>query len=145
MGEGNLGFIKTMKIDRNKVFEKYKGKCAYCGKDIDMKELQVDHIIPKSTFSFHMQTRHKVPSFLSHLKEGDVNNIDNLHPSCSVCNLYKLNFSLEDFRNELTSLMDYLENKSRKFKLAKRYNFVESKEVKPIKFFFEYEQENRDN
>lgn len=134
-----------MKVDRNRIHQKYGGRCAYCGKKVKLTDMHVDHIIPKSTYKFHMETKHKVPKFLTHLQEGDVNHYDNLNPSCSVCNLQKLNYSLEDFRNELTSLMDYLQNNSRRFKLAKQYNFVQTKKLKPIIFYFENGKEDRDN
>lgn len=134
-----------MKINRDIIYNKFKGKCAYCGHKIKIGDMQVDHIIPKSTYSFHMETKHKVPVFLSHLTTYDVNHVDNLFPSCQVCNLRKLNYSLEDFRSEVGELVNILENKSQTYKLAKRFNFVTTKRVKSFKFYFEHEQENRDN
>jgi len=134
-----------MKINRNIIYNKFKGKCAYCGHKIKIGDMQVDHIIPKSTYSFHMETKHKVPTFLSHLTIHDVNHLDNLFPSCQVCNLRKLNYSLEDFRSEVGELVNILENKSQTYKLAKRFNFVTTKKVKSFKFYFEHEQENRNN
>lgn len=134
-----------MKIERETVYSKFKGRCAYCGNKLNIKDMQVDHIIPRSTYIFHMETRHKVPSFLMHLTILDVNHIDNLFPSCQVCNLSKLNYSLEDFRSELNELMNILENKNHTYRMAKRYKMVSLKKSKPIKFYFEYEQENRDN
>lgn len=134
-----------MKIDRNVIYQKFEGKCAYCGHKIKLNDMQIDHIIPKSTYSFHMQTRHKVPAFLSHLTEQDVNHVDNLFPSCQVCNLRKLNYSLEDFRNEVTDLINILENKSQTYKMAKRFNFVKTKRVRSFKFYFEHEEENSNN
>ena len=134
-----------MKIDREQIFQKFSGKCAYCGHKMKIVDMQIDHIIPKSTYHFHIETRHKVPSFLSHLKYEDVNHVDNLFPSCQVCNLRKLNYSLEDFRKEVSELVSILESKSQTYKLAKRYNFVKTKRVKPVKFYFENEQENRNN
>lgn len=128
-----------MKINRKEIYSKFKGRCAYCGHQIKIEDMQVDHIIPKSTFSFHMETRHKVPSFLSHLQNGDVNHIDNLFPTCNICNLKKLNYSLEDFRQELNETIDKLENHSHTYKMAKRYNLVETKTYSPIKFYFENE------
>lgn len=134
-----------MKINRDIIYNKFKGKCAYCGHKIKIGDMQVDHIIPKSTYSFHMETKHKVPAFLSHLTIHDVNHVDNLFPSCQVCNLRKLNYSLEDFRGEVGELVNILENKSQTYKLAKRFNFVTTKRVKSFKFYFEHEQENRNN
>ena len=43
-----LRILKKMsKIDRQKVWEKYNGRCAYCGKEIALKDMQVDHIKPR--------------------------------------------------------------------------------------------------
>ena len=67
-----------MKIDRQKVYDKYNGHCAYCGKAISIKEMQVDHIIPK--------------------RNGGTNDIDNLNPSCRLCNHYKRAAGIETFR-----------------------------------------------
>ena len=34
------------KAMRQQVYDKYHGHCAYCGREITMKEMQVDHIVP---------------------------------------------------------------------------------------------------
>ena len=68
-----------MKIDRQKVYEKYNGHCAYCGKAIAIKDMQVDHILPK--------------------RNGGTDDIDNLNPSCRLCNHYKRANSIECFRS----------------------------------------------
>ena len=70
-----------MKIDRQKVYEKYNGHCAYCGKAISIKDMQVDHILPK--------------------RNGGTDDIDNLNPSCRLCNHYKRAAGIETFRNDL--------------------------------------------
>ena len=36
------------KETRLKVYLMYDGHCAYCGKDIEYKDMQVDHIVPKN-------------------------------------------------------------------------------------------------
>lgn len=68
-----------MKIDRQAVWRKYGGRCAYCGKELDIKDMQVDHIVPK--------------------RLGEDNNFDNLNPSCRLCNHYKRATPLEIFRS----------------------------------------------
>lgn len=68
-----------MKIDRQKVYDKYNGHCAYCGKPITIKDMQVDHILPK--------------------RNGGTNDIDNLNASCRLCNHYKRANSIESFRD----------------------------------------------
>ena len=70
-----------MKIDRQKVYEKYNGHCAYCGKAITIKDMQVDHILSK--------------------RNGGTDDIDNLNPSCRMCNHYKRAADIETFRNDL--------------------------------------------
>ena len=34
-------------INRTKVYQKYSGHCAYCGKNIEITEMQVDHMKSK--------------------------------------------------------------------------------------------------
>ena len=70
-----------MKIDRQKVYEKYNGHCAYCGKPITIKDMQVDHILSK--------------------RNGGTDDIANLNPSCRMCNHYKRAADNETFRNDL--------------------------------------------
>ena len=36
-----------MKIDRLKIYNKYGGHCAYCGREIEYKQMQVDHHFPQ--------------------------------------------------------------------------------------------------
>lgn len=36
------------KEDRLKIYRKYDGHCAYCGKSIEYKDMQVDHLVPKN-------------------------------------------------------------------------------------------------
>lgn len=67
------------------ILNKYESRCAYCGTDIIMKTMQVDHIHPKALL-------------------GD-NDIENLNPSCKFCNSYKGCNSLEVFRAQLLELL----------------------------------------
>ena len=68
-----------MRVDRQKVYDKYNGHCAYCGKAITIKDMQVDHILSK--------------------RNGGTNDIANLNPSCRLCNHYKRAYSIESFRD----------------------------------------------
>jgi hypothetical protein len=72
----------SSKINRTEVHAKYGGRCAYCGKEISMKEMQVDHIQPKRIM------------YADPLRDDPVN----LNPSCKRCNHYKRALPLEDFR-----------------------------------------------
>ena len=39
------------KETRHKVYAKYNGRCAYCGRWIEYKDMQVDHFIPKNGYN----------------------------------------------------------------------------------------------
>lgn len=69
---------------REKVLNKYGKKCAYCGCDINLKEMQVDHIHPKAN--------------------GGLDLLENYNPSCRQCNFYKGTFTIEGFREQMQTL-----------------------------------------
>jgi hypothetical protein len=76
-----MGFSSDVRII---VYEKYDGHCAYCGKDILFKDMQIDHAIPKY--------------------ENGGDDVDNLMPSCRSCNHYKRAVDIEGFRRLLNGL-----------------------------------------
>jgi hypothetical protein len=78
------GKLSKAKI-RAIVFDKYGGKCAYCGVDL-VKGWHVDHIKPKIF--------------------GGTNDLDNLNPSCKDCNNYKCHADLEGYRNQLHKMLN---------------------------------------
>ena len=110
-----------MKIDREKVYNKYGGRCAYCGTKIEFKQMQVDHFFPQ---------------FLKHLKpDEDNNDFKNLMPSCRKCNIHKHAMRPEVWRKELALQVTRL-RKVAQFDRALRFNQIEISE-KPIVFYFE--------
>lgn len=125
-----------MKSNRQKIFEKYGGHCAYCGEEITIKDMQVDHIIPKNEFWSHIKNDIHIPEFLRHLKLNDLNHIDNLNPACRVCNKWKSAFHLELFRFELSEQLKRLHKNIAPYRMAKKYGLIEEKS-KPIVFYFE--------
>jgi 5-methylcytosine-specific restriction endonuclease McrA len=125
-----------MKIDRKFIFDKYNGHCAYCGESIQIKDMQVDHVIPKCNFIWHIRNRHKLPVFLTHLTEDDINHPDNLMPACRVCNKWKSAHNLELFRTELMEQIKRLNAYSSNYRIAKKYHLVKETDY-PIEFYFE--------
>ena len=79
--------MSISKSVRQVVYEKFGGRCAYCGRKIDYKDMQVDHFIPKRGYS-----------------ESGSDNISNLMPSCRMCNHYKRANSLEIFRTYIQEI-----------------------------------------
>lgn len=70
------------KSDREAVFNKYGGLCAYSGTPLE-SDWQVDHVVPKN-WCYFMKT--------------DLDNIDNLVPCQKTINHYKRALSIEQFR-----------------------------------------------
>lgn len=126
----------AQKIDRVKVHQKFNGHCAYCGESIKHKDMQIDHVIPQSFFLGHLKNKYRVPTFLSHLSELDVNHFDNLFPTCRVCNKWKSAHDLELFRKEIEEQVRRLNDYSSNYRMAKRYGLIQETK-KSIKFYFE--------
>lgn len=113
------------KAKRKIVFYKYGGYCAYCGRTIKYKQLHVDHIIPKARW-------HRYKKDLDY----DVDGIENLNPSCSMCNTAKKALSVEGFRKNLQKQLKYLNRYHFKYKLVRVYKLIVQRNIK-IKFYFE--------
>ena len=95
------------KIDRKKVFDKYNGHCAYCGRQIEYKDMQVDHITSK--------------------RNGGTDDISNLNPSCRLCNHYKSAEGLNAWRDWLLAgVIDRLK-KIYIFRVALAFGMIEIK------------------
>jgi len=120
-----------MKIDRRQVYDKYLGHCAYCGEKIEFGQMQVDHIRPKSRFS--VGSFHRIPKY-------HVDDIQNLNPSCRVCNYWKHNFTLDEFRHEIESQPKRLMRDSGKFRFAEKHKMVKITN-NPVIFYFDLMKE----
>lgn len=116
---------------RIQVYEKYNGRCAYCGKEIKYKEMQVDHIIAKRLEHFSYQG----------LNGKSIDDISNLNPSCRRCNHYKRANTIELFRQ-------YIQEIPRKLKLNYIYKVgldysIIQEFPKEVKFYFETIEEKQ--
>ena len=100
---------------RAQVYAMYGGHCAYCGKKIEIREMQVDHIPP--------------------IHRGGVNETSNYRPACRQCNFYKSTLTIEDFREQLSTIPKRLE-KQFILRLALAYGLIEFT-GEPVKFYFE--------
>ncbi len=124
-----------MKVDREKIYNKFGGKCAYCGIKLNGK-FQLDHIIPKANYKNKKYRNNEFPEFLKHLGENDVDHIDNLFPACQSCNVYKHSYDLEFFRRNISRLIFQLNEHSAQFRMAKRYGLVNETGIE-VEFYFE--------
>ena len=121
---------------RQQVHAKFDGHCAYCGEEITIKQMQVDHVIPQYRFEQNVANKFRIPVFLNHLTPDDCNHIDNLFPACRVCNKWKSSHDLEFFRHEMEMQVKRLNEYSAPYRMAKRYGQIEETERK-VKFYFE--------
>lgn len=121
------------KETRQQVFEKCGGRCAYCAEEITLKTMQVDHIIPKRYFSEHYycEVTEQVTK-----TDYDVDDMQNLNPSCRACNNFKGVWSFEAFRRELESQVARARRYSVNFRMAEKFGLIKVEE-KPIIFYFE--------
>ena len=112
------------KAKRQEVYAKYNGHCAYCGQEIEYKEMQVDHIECVRNY-------------------GDNTEIENLMPACRMCNFYKSTMTVERFREQLGELKKRLNYKFI-YRLARAYGLIVEIE-KPIEFYFEKREKELQN
>ncbi len=105
--------------ERLQVYEKCSGHCAYCGCELPLKDMQVDHIIPLALINDD-----KSETFLNYL------------PACRSCNHYKSAMSLETFRRMIERMPDVLMRDSVTYKNAVRFGLVTPTPHK-VEFYFE--------
>ena len=110
---------------REAVYYKYDGHCAYCGKKLNTKEFQVDHLIPVQRERFGKYTEDQLERF------------DNYMPTCRRCNHYKRAHSLETFRRYIEEDIIMVNGAvKRKEKVAYK-NLKDLRElISPFTFFY---------
>lgn len=122
------------KKDRQIVFNKFGGNCAYCGCELQ-KGWHVDHINPirrnESDENIErMNKLRKIP-----INRGE-NTIENYNPACRQCNIWKSTYSIEQFRKEVSEQIGRLNNYSANYRNAKRFGLIEETGIS-VEFYFE--------
>jgi 5-methylcytosine-specific restriction endonuclease McrA len=114
---------------RMQVWHKCNGRCAYCGKPLALKQMQADHLQPcywtVSDEDLIAQGR---------IRGADV--YENLMPSCRRCNKWKDNYTIDEFRNEITLQLPRLKENVNAFRLVLDYGIIVEQEWDQ-KFYFE--------
>lgn len=111
---------RLSKDERQKVYAKCNGHCAYCGCELEYKDMQVDHVIP--------------------LKRGGKDDIKNMFPACRSCNHYKATLTAEEYREYVSKIPDRLQRDSIPYQVGVRFGIIETKSN--VKFFFEREEQD---
>lgn len=112
-----MAFSKAV---RQAVYEKFGGRCAYCGRKIEYRDMQVDHFLPLRAWW---------------IDDAGSDDFTNLMPSCRMCNHYKRANPLEIFRRYIQEIPRKL-RQNYIYKVGVVYGNVIENE-KPIEFFFE--------
>lgn len=149
----------TAKEKRELVFNKYAGRCAYCGCELK-KGWHVDELLPvcrktkwvKPGF-FNKKTGLRKAVMFRAMDNPDYEyrggkwvydgmehperlHIDNQMPSCPSCNISKHSMSLEDFRKLIEGFRKHLNEFNTQYKISKRYGLV-IEVFTPVEFYFE--------
>lgn len=115
---------KLTKAERMMVYNKTGGRCAYCGSEITLRQMQVDHLIPMEFYEAYMAMGQ------------DLDQIDNFLPACRSCNNYKHTLTLEKFRTALERMPEVLMRDSVTYRNAVRFGLV-TPTPHPVVFYFE--------
>lgn len=107
---------KLSKMERLTVYNKMHGHCAYCGCDLEYKNMQVDHVVA--------------------INRGGADILNNMLPACRSCNHYKSTLTVNSFRKTIEKMPDTLMRDNVTYKNAVRYGLV-IQNSKPVVFYFE--------
>ena len=120
------------KKQRLEVYNKFNGHCAYCGKKLEYKDMQVDHFIPQRRAK---RGRNK-------LSVEEIEDPRNLYPSCRRCNLHKRANNIETYRRYVEEIPQKLLN-TFIYKAGLDYRLIKAY-PRSIKFYFEMAPEERE-
>ena len=109
---------KNIKKNRDKIYNKYDGRCAYCGCALKNsgRGMHVDHI--------------------GSVLRGGQDVEENYNPSCISCNTSKSTYTLEEFRERLSEEGDRLRRDSAKFRLLERFGIISQTKTR-LEFYYE--------
>lgn len=115
---------------RLEVYDKYDGHCAYCGKKLEYKDMQVDHLIPYQRERFKKYTEEEIECF------------ENYMPACRRCNHYKRAHSLEVFRQMIEEIPRKLLRDNYIYKVGLDYAIIRAEERKIVFYFEKCQKQN---
>ncbi|MCL1997867.1 MAG: HNH endonuclease [Turicibacter sp.] len=109
---------KLSKKERKQIHGSLGGHCAYCGCDLTIKDMQVDHKQP--------------------LRKGGSDTIENMLPACRPCNHRKSTLDIEQFREDVLNFPNVLQRDNVTYRNAVRFEVVVPN-LHKVKFYFERE------
>ena len=118
---------------RQKVWLKYDKHCAYCGKVLAYKDMQVDHLIPQRLAPYYISERARA---IIGAVGDSIDSFENLMPACRRCNHYKRWRDLKEFRILMLELHTRI-NDTYIVKVGRDYGMVPVVEPFDGTFYFE--------
>jgi len=76
--------MRRKRIDKKYIYERDKGICTFCGRELLLRQISLDHYLPKS--------------------KGGPDDIFNLVLSCKKCNEYKKSRIPPDYKDKIIEL-----------------------------------------
>jgi 5-methylcytosine-specific restriction endonuclease McrA len=132
-----VSFLKQVKVNKKErqiIFEKYDGKCSYCGQELK-KGWHTDHIEPIVRDSHWNRDKGRYEATGS-CRKPENETLENYNPSCASCNIQKNSYTLEQFRHNIERYVISLNSYSTQYKIAKRYGLICENDIK-VEFYFE--------
>lgn len=107
---------RITKFEKTEVLIKTHGRCAYCGQNLCLDTMQVDHVMP--------------------IASGGADILSNMFAACAGCNKAKGAYTVDKFREKIHKWLRYMEKDSITYRNARRFGLIEEKPRK-IVFYFE--------
>jgi len=98
--------MASKKAERQKIYEKCNGRCAYCGDELT-KGWHKDHMNPIVRNSEWNREKGRFKSVGTYRKPEN-EDFDNLYPACAKCNIQKNSFTVEQFRENIKQFVNSL-------------------------------------
>ena len=109
--------------ERNLIYRKHNGHCAYCGQKIPYERMRLSWQIPG--------------------KDGGTFTIFNLQPACISCCKYKTNKSDEEFRQFIDNTSGRMYKEVELYRLCVHFGVIEEKDTE-TKFYFEMSKKEKE-
>ena len=122
---------------RKALFEKFGGRCAYCGCELPQR-WHADHLEPIERKLKYVEGKGVVCT--GEMWNPSADNIENMMPSCPACNIDKHSYPLEFWRQQIQDSCNILSRNSTTYRRACRFGLVAETGFK-IKFYFEQVKE----
>lgn len=125
--------MKLNKTQREELKQKFGGRCAYCGDELNDK-WHADHIEAVKRDIIHVGGGKLISGEMT---RPHLDTIENMNPACVPCNTNKSSMSLEGWRRMIAHYRDVqLLRDSTHARHLHRFGLIEIKQH-PVVFYFE--------